>query len=120
MNNYLSVISQIEALKQEANRLKKEELSSVLAEIRQKIKAYGITAKDLGFKATDVGSGEFRAGESRSKSGRVRAKLPKKPVRPVQPKYRDQSGNTWSGRGKRPKWLVQAISEGVALDSLKV
>src|SRR5688572_21632241 len=26
--------------------------------------------------------------------------------KPAAPKYRDEHGNTWTGRGKRPKWLV--------------
>jgi|SRR5262245_53055412 len=27
-------------------------------------------------------------------------------------KYRDRAGNTWAGRGAKPKWLVAAIKRG--------
>jgi DNA-binding protein H-NS len=32
--------------------------------------------------------------------------------RKIPPKYRDQSGNTWSGRGAQPRWLTAAIKAG--------
>jgi DNA-binding protein H-NS len=30
----------------------------------------------------------------------------------VPPKYRSPSGETWAGRGRRPKWLVAAMKKG--------
>jgi len=30
----------------------------------------------------------------------------------VAPKYRDKDGNTWSGRGNTPRWLVAAEKAG--------
>jgi DNA-binding protein H-NS len=30
----------------------------------------------------------------------------------VAPKYRGPDGNTWCGRGARPRWLVAAMQEG--------
>ncbi len=32
--------------------------------------------------------------------------------RKIPPKYRDQSGNAWSGRGAQPRWLTAAIKAG--------
>jgi len=34
----------------------------------------------------------------------------------VPPKYRSRSGETWAGRGAKPKWLVAAIRGGKKLD----
>ena len=34
----------------------------------------------------------------------------------VPPKYRGPSGETWAGRGARPRWLVVAIKGGKKLD----
>src|SRR6516225_7152632 len=34
----------------------------------------------------------------------------------VPPKYRGPSGETWAGRGARPRWLVAAIKGGKRLD----
>jgi DNA-binding protein H-NS len=36
--------------------------------------------------------------------------------RKVPPKYRSPSGETWAGRGARPRWLVAAIKGGKKLD----
>lgn len=33
-------------------------------------------------------------------------------------KYRDQAGNTWSGRGPRPRWLTDALANGASLQDL--
>jgi len=33
----------------------------------------------------------------------------------VPPKYRGPSGETWAGRGARPRWLVAAIKRGKRL-----
>jgi len=32
--------------------------------------------------------------------------------RKVPPKYKSPSGETWAGRGAKPKWLVAAIKKG--------
>jgi DNA-binding protein H-NS len=34
----------------------------------------------------------------------------------VPPKYRSRSGETWAGRGAKPRWLVAAIKGGKKLD----
>src|SRR5215831_309053 len=36
--------------------------------------------------------------------------------RKVPPKYRSRSGQTWAGRGAKPRWLVAAIKGGKKLD----
>ena len=35
-------------------------------------------------------------------------------------KYRDRSGNTWAGRGAKPRWLVAAIKGGKKLDDFLI
>jgi len=41
---------------------------------------------------------------------------------PAEVKYRDTSdpSNTWSGRGKRPKWLTTAIENGFSIESFLI
>jgi DNA-binding protein H-NS len=36
--------------------------------------------------------------------------------RKVPPRYRSPSGETWAGRGAKPRWLVAAIKRGKKLD----
>jgi DNA-binding protein H-NS len=38
----------------------------------------------------------------------------------VPPNYRSPSGETWAGRGARPRWLVAAIKGGKRLDDFLI
>ena len=38
----------------------------------------------------------------------------------VPPKYRAPSGDTWAGRGAKPRWLVAAIKGGKKLDDFLI
>ena len=40
--------------------------------------------------------------------------------RKVPAKYRSPSGETWAGRGARPRWLVAAIKSGKKLDDFLI
>ena len=40
--------------------------------------------------------------------------------RKVPPKYRSRSGDTWAGRGAKPKWLVAAIKKGRKLEDFLI
>jgi DNA-binding protein H-NS len=40
--------------------------------------------------------------------------------RKVSPKYRGPSGETWAGRGARPRWFVAAIKGGKKLDDFLI
>ena len=38
----------------------------------------------------------------------------------VPPKYRSASGETWAGRGAKPRWLVDAMKGGKTLDDFLI
>jgi DNA-binding protein H-NS len=38
----------------------------------------------------------------------------------VPPKYRSPSGETWAGRGAKPRWLVAAIKGGKKIDDFLI
>ena len=40
--------------------------------------------------------------------------------RKVPPKYRSPLGETWAGRGARPRWLVAAIKRGKKLEDFLI
>ena len=49
-------------------------------------------------------------------SGKARRKYPR-----VLPKYRNpQTSETWSGRGKRPLWLVAAMKSGRKIEEFRI
>ena len=90
MSSYKELLSQIEALKQQAESQRRAEISNVVNDIRAKMQEYGITVADLG-----------SARASRAKGTTVAAK------------YRHPaSGETWTGRGKMPKWLQAEVAQG--------
>jgi DNA-binding protein H-NS len=68
--------------------------AEALTQIRSIMNAFGLTAEDLG-------------------RGRFGQKRPG-PVSGVrQPKFQNpQTGQTWTGQGKRPNWLVEALNKG--------
>lgn len=40
--------------------------------------------------------------------------------KPVAAKYKDEAGNSWTGRGSQPKWLKDAIAAGKTVDQFVV
>lgn len=91
MPSYQEILSQIENLKAEAERVRKEEVKTAIDTVRRLIKENNLTAEDCGF-------------AKRGKSGGASA---------VKPKYRDPaSGKTWTGRGLAPKWMQEAMAAG--------
>jgi DNA-binding protein H-NS len=54
---------------------------------------------------------------ARRRGGRRRSTLK---GRKVPAKYRDRSGNTWAGRGAKPRWLVAAMKGGRKLESFLI
>ena len=40
--------------------------------------------------------------------------------RKVPPKYRSPSGETWAGRGVKPRWMVEALKKGKKIESFLI
>ena len=38
----------------------------------------------------------------------------------VPPKYRSPSGETWAGRGAKPRWMVEALKKGKKIESFLI
>jgi DNA-binding protein H-NS len=95
---YEELQAKIADLQAQAARVKAEEKAQAIEAARAMIDSYGITARDLGLdKAPKVKTGP-------------------KPGNKVAAKYRDpQSGATWSGRGKTPKWINGADRAAYAI-----
>ncbi|MDO9071670.1 MAG: H-NS histone family protein [Rubrivivax sp.] len=107
---YAQYIKQIEVLKADAEKARRKEVQGVVGRIREAIDAYGLTAEDLGF----AGKGKSAVKAVPAKKRGVKAK----PVREI--KFRNDSGGTWGGRGKRPQWLRDALASGKTLADFAV
>jgi DNA-binding protein H-NS len=56
------------------------------------------------------------SGQIQPFNGKPRRKYPR-----VLPKYRNpQTSETWSGRGKRPRWLVAAMKSGRKIEEFRI
>src|ERR1700692_2173985 len=58
-------------------------------------------------------------GGAKSMKGRASGKSTLKGKK-VPPKYRSPSGETWAGRGARPRWMVEALKKGKKIESFLI
>jgi DNA-binding protein H-NS len=99
-----TIRAQIRELEKQAKALERGASKGVEAAARV-IAKYGLSLSDLK-QAMGMGG---RRGRRSPLAGR-----------PVPVKYRDDKGNTWSGRGRPPLWLVAAEKEGKKRDSFLI
>ncbi len=114
MANYQELKSQAEDLMRQAEAARKAEIGSAIAEIKAKMAMYGITLEDLGSKAKTARGRKPKLAKAAkpAKAAKDKVKVAK-PRKPVAAKYRNAAtGETWSGRGKAPKWLVAMEAAG--------
>jgi len=107
---YTQIVKQIETLKIEADKLRKQEVDGVIARIREAISFYKLTSADLGLGGRPKGAAKSMPATKRRKS-KAKAKVVK---------FRNDTGGTWGGIGKRPQWLRDAIVAGKSLQDFAV
>lgn len=100
---YLQHEKQMAEIKAKMNILVSEGRAQNLAEIRTIMAKNGLTQADL-FGSAPTSSAKSNTG-GRSK---------------VAAKYRDQAGNSWSGRGLTPRWLKAALAQGKTIEEYKI
>lgn len=114
---YAQLTKQIEALKLEADKLRRQEIEGVVSRIREAVQHYGLTAEDLGL-ASKTGRSAKAVAKPAAKTRRKGTKAKAAAARAV--KYRDEAGRTWGGIGKRPQWLRDALAAGKTLQDFAV
>jgi DNA-binding protein H-NS len=93
--SYAQLQQQIQKLQIEAEKLRHAETQGVIDRIKTAIDHYGLTSDHLFGAAPKVRAAKASNGAA---------------------KYSDGQGRTWSGKGKRPNWLREAIASGRSLD----
>ncbi|WP_101047638.1 H-NS histone family protein [Macromonas nakdongensis] len=102
MATYSELVSQAQALMQQAEQVRKQELANVIAGIKAQMREYGITVEDLG---GNSGAGR-KAAAPKSKAAA---------------KYRGPNGELWSGGpGRKPDWVKAALAAGQDLDTFRI
>lgn len=100
MSRFKQLQAQIAALQKEAEEARKQEVAEVVAEIKAKMAEYGITVDDL------MPSGRGK-GRRRAATGVAKYRNP-------------DTGEQWTGKGRKPGWLMQALAQGRSLDEFRV
>ncbi|PPE68443.1 H-NS histone family protein [Caldimonas thermodepolymerans] len=101
MATYQELLAQKAELEKQIENARKQEIADAIAQIRSLMAQYGLTLADLGSKV---------GGKSSSTKGSK-----------VAPKYRNkETGETWTGRGRQPKWVEQALASGKTLEDLAI
>jgi DNA-binding protein H-NS len=59
-------------------------------------------------------------GEDVGTRGRRAVRVSKAKGRKVAPKYRGPGGETWAGRGARPRWLAALLKEGRKIEEFAI
>lgn len=93
MASYKELVAQREALDKQIEETWLAESKAAIAQVRQLIADWQLSAEDCGFKSTA-------------------ASTSKKAKSAVAVKYRGPNGETWSGRGRAPKWLEALEAQG--------
>ena len=99
MKSYKAIRAQIAKLEQQAESMRRNEVKGVIAQVKKTIAEYGLTAAELGL------DGSRPAGK---RAARKAAGAGRRGAAGVA-RYRDpKTGQTWTGRGRPPAWIVDA------------
>ncbi|MDD2882943.1 MAG: H-NS histone family protein [Rhodoferax sp.] len=108
----MSTLSEIEAqiaeLTAKADQMRLEQHSKAVSDAQAIINSFNLKASDLVF-CSDKDKVEKSAKSVSVKSSK-KAEI----------KYRDDNGNTWSGRGLKPRWLTAELEIGKSLSNFLV
>lgn len=103
------LLAQKAALEKQIADFQKEKRGEAIAKVKALMAEYGLTAADI------VGGRPAKAPAAPA-AAPAPARKSKAAGKKVAPKYRNPAtGDTWSGRGLKPKWLVAAMAGGKTL-----
>jgi len=123
VGNLIDIQNQIEKLQKQAADIKTREFDKTVKDILAKMRAFGITLRDL---QSAVGKPRQRLGKAKVMPGKKTAakKAVRKPAAKsgvkVAAKYRGPKGETWSGRGSMPRWLADLVAQGKSRESFAI
>lgn len=115
--SYEAIRKQIEKLEAQARKLEET------AEQKKKQAIAQVVAlmKKLGVSMDDMASAKPRRGRATKGVAKKRAARKGAARKPVAPKYRNaKTGDTWSGRGRTPRWLAALEAQGKSREDYRV
>jgi DNA-binding protein H-NS len=113
-NSLTELLAQKAALEQEIAEMQRSSRAEAVAKVKALMAEFGLTPADLTGNGPAPRSAKpaVTLEESGNSTRRISANAGKK----VAPKYRNPAtGDTWTGRGLKPKWLTAALAAGRSL-----
>ncbi len=95
MTTLADIQKQIDELLKQKSELVSKEKETVIEEMKEKIRIYGITTSELGFRKNSKAS---------------------TPATTKTVKYKNEKGETWGGRGPKPQWVKDVEASGESLE----
>ena len=120
--------AQIAKLQEQERAALQKEAAGVIAKIRVAVEHYGITVDQI-FGSNGAKKASTKRGSAKKPSGRLALAAPEERASKkvsaskgtkVAAKFKDDAGNSWSGRGSQPRWLRSAIEGGKKLEDFAV
>lgn len=108
----LKIEKEISRLQKQAKALQAKQRNPIIASIIQSMREYDISPTELAAALAKKPAAARRKAEDVGES---------KPKRTVPPKYRHpDTGETWTGRGKAPRWITNALTQGKTRDDFLI
>lgn len=99
--SYKQALENFKKAEEELEKARESELEKIVAEIKDKIAEFGLTATDLGFKVAAKKATDSKKGDA-------------KYANPA------NSAETWSGKGRKPAWYVEHLAKGGKPEDLAI
>ena len=99
--SYKEALENFKKAEEALEKARLAELKTIINDIKAKIAEYNLSAEDLGFRSGAKKTGDVKKGE---------------------PKFANpaNSNETWSGKGRKPAWVVQHLATGRSIDELLI
>ena len=109
MATYAELKAKAEKFAADAEAARQKEIVTIIAEMKAKMEEYSITPEDLGIKTSSYAPARKTKASSKSDAT------------PAEIKYQSPTGETWGGgRGRKPKWVVEALAAGKNIEDFAV
>lgn len=108
MTTLKQLLDQKAALEREIESTRRQEKADAVNKVKTLMTEYGLSMSDLSVKGAPRAA-PASPNPSSAKGGKVAAKF-----------IKQDTGETWSGRGLQPKWLKAAIASGRKIEEFAV
>jgi len=118
-DNYAALQSKIQKeiakLKKQAEALQAKRRTPAIASILRTMREMDISPEEI------AAAYAKRSGRGAGRKATAKTAARPQAARTIAPKYRDpQTGATWTGRGKPPRWITEAEAAGTARDTFLI